>query len=161
MLDKAAGDTSKSLYDRNRAVYELLRYGVKVKPDVGENTQTVWLIDWKHPEKNHFAIAEEVTVPAADAKAHNKRPGRGALRQRHRAGRAGAEALHRLRGRGHPPEPGQPEEGLHRALLLHHAVGHGRQRHRGPALRHDPDAGEVLPDLEGRRAPSRTRWTGH
>ena len=35
LLDKAAGDTSKSLYDRNRAVYELLRYGVKVKPDVG------------------------------------------------------------------------------------------------------------------------------
>ena len=61
-LDKAAGDTSKSLYDRNRAVYELLRYGVKVKADVGENTQTVWLIDWKHPENNHFAIAEEVTV---------------------------------------------------------------------------------------------------
>ena len=33
---KVAGNTSKSLYDRNRAVYELLRYGVKVKPDVGE-----------------------------------------------------------------------------------------------------------------------------
>ena len=30
-LEKAAGDTSKSLYDRNRAVYDLLRYGVKVK----------------------------------------------------------------------------------------------------------------------------------
>ena len=74
LLDKAAGDTSKSLYDRNRAVYDLLRYGVKVKPEVGENTQTVWLIDWKHPEKNHFAIAEEVTVPGADAKAHGKRP---------------------------------------------------------------------------------------
>jgi len=74
LLDKAAGDTSKSLYDRNKAVYELLRYGVKVKPGVGENTVDVWLIDWKHPEKNHFAIAEEVTVPAADAKAHGKRP---------------------------------------------------------------------------------------
>jgi type I restriction enzyme, R subunit len=73
-LEKAAGDTSKSLYDRNRAVYELLRYGVKVKPDVGENMQTVWLIDWKHAEKNHFAIAEEVTVLPADAKAHGKRP---------------------------------------------------------------------------------------
>src|SRR5438105_1021892 len=44
ILDIAAGDTSKSLYDRNRAVCELLRYGVKAKPDVGENTQTVWLI---------------------------------------------------------------------------------------------------------------------
>ncbi len=47
---------------------------MKVKPDVGENTQTVWLIDWKHPEKNHFAIAEEVTVAGADARAHTKRP---------------------------------------------------------------------------------------
>ena len=84
---KVAGNTSLSLYDRNRAVYELLRYGVKVKADVGEKTETVWLIDWKHPEKNHFAIAEEVTVTAADAKAHGKRPGHRALRERHRARR--------------------------------------------------------------------------
>jgi type I restriction enzyme R subunit len=73
-LEKASGDTSKSLYDRNRAVYDLLRYGVKVKADVGENTQTVWLIDWERPLENHFWIAEEVTVAAADAKAHGKRP---------------------------------------------------------------------------------------
>jgi len=73
-LDKAAGDTSKSLYDRNLAVYDLLRYGVKVKAEVGENFQTVWLIDWENPERNHFAIAEEVTLLGADAKAHGKRP---------------------------------------------------------------------------------------
>ena len=63
-----ANDASKGLYDRNKAVYELLRYGVKIKPEVGENTQTVWLIDWKQPLNNHFAIAEEVTVKGADAK---------------------------------------------------------------------------------------------
>ena len=74
ILDKAAGDTTKSLYDRNKEVYSLLRYGVKFKPDVGENTVTVWLIDWKHPERNDFAIAEEVTILRADAKAHDKRP---------------------------------------------------------------------------------------
>jgi type I restriction enzyme R subunit len=73
-LDKVAGDTSKSIYDRNRAVYELLRYGVKVRPEVGENKETVWLIDWKNPENNHFAVAEEVTVLPADTKAHGKRP---------------------------------------------------------------------------------------
>jgi type I restriction enzyme R subunit len=73
-LGKVAGDTSKSLHDRNLAVYELLRYGVKVKPEVGENFQTVWLIDWENPERNHFAIAEEVTLSGADAKAHGKRP---------------------------------------------------------------------------------------
>lgn len=74
LFNKAAGDTSKSLYDRNHAVYALLRYGVKVRAEVGENTQTVWLVDWKHPERNHFGIAEEVTVPGADPKAHTKRP---------------------------------------------------------------------------------------
>jgi type I restriction enzyme R subunit len=73
-VEKAAGDTSKSLYDRNHAVYDLLRYGVKLKPDVGENTVTVWLVDWADPEANDFALAEEVTVVAADAQAHGKRP---------------------------------------------------------------------------------------
>ncbi|MCG2769915.1 MAG: HsdR family type I site-specific deoxyribonuclease, partial [Anaerolineae bacterium] len=69
-LDKTAGDQSKSLYDINKAVYGLLRYGVPVKPDAGENTETVWLIDWKKPLNNHFAIAEEVTVVGE----HTKRP---------------------------------------------------------------------------------------
>ncbi|MEZ4404431.1 MAG: type I restriction endonuclease subunit R [Kofleriaceae bacterium] len=71
---KVAGNTSLSLYDRNRAVYELLRYGVKVKAEVGAQTETVWLIDWRTPGKNRFAIAEEVTVRAATATAHGKRP---------------------------------------------------------------------------------------
>ncbi|MBE2254340.1 MAG: type I restriction endonuclease subunit R [Myxococcus sp.] len=71
---KAAENTSLSLYDRNRAVYGLLRYGVKVKGEVGTNTETVWLIDWKTPERNQFAIAEEVTVKPNDPKAHGKRP---------------------------------------------------------------------------------------
>jgi type I restriction enzyme, R subunit len=71
---KVAGNTSVSLYDRNRAVYELLRYGVKVKAEVGALTETVWLIDWERAERNRFAVAEEVTVLAADPKAHGKRP---------------------------------------------------------------------------------------
>jgi len=73
-LNRVEGDQSRSLYDINREVYSLLRYGVKVKDGAGEQTQTVWLIDWQHPEKNHFAIAEEVTVPAASAGAYPKRP---------------------------------------------------------------------------------------
>jgi len=75
LFEQAAGDRSKSLYERNRAVYELLRYGVKVRPEVGENTETVWLIDWKQPEQNDFAIAEEVTILGADPQAsYTKRP---------------------------------------------------------------------------------------
>jgi type I restriction enzyme, R subunit len=58
------------LYEANREVHQLLRYGVKVRPGVGEQTETVWLIDWKTPEANHFAVAEEVTVLGQ----HPKRP---------------------------------------------------------------------------------------
>ena len=60
----------RDLYEANRDVYGLLRYGVKVKPGVGEATETVWPIDWRHPEANDFAIAEEVTVHGR----HTKRP---------------------------------------------------------------------------------------
>ena len=59
---------SKTLYDANRKVYGLLRYGVKVQPDVGERNITVWLIDWKNPDNNDFAIAEEVTVAGKNTK---------------------------------------------------------------------------------------------
>ena len=64
----AAVSGSRGLYDANREVYEKLRYGVKVKPGVGEQTVTVWLIDWENPGNNHFAIAEEVTVVGRNTK---------------------------------------------------------------------------------------------
>jgi type I restriction enzyme R subunit len=67
-LNKVAGDQIRSLYDINKEVYGLLRYGVPVKPDAGENTETVWLIDWKNPLNNDFAIAEEVTVKGVNTK---------------------------------------------------------------------------------------------
>lgn len=70
-LGKAASvGAGHDLYEANRDVYGLLRYGVKVKPGVGEQTETVWLIDWKNPDANHFVVAEEVTV----AGQHTKRP---------------------------------------------------------------------------------------
>ena len=69
-LNKASGNQSKSLYDINKDVYNLLRYGVQVREEAGENTQTVWLIDWKNTNNNDFAIAEEVTIQGE----HTKRP---------------------------------------------------------------------------------------
>ncbi|MCD4734557.1 MAG: restriction endonuclease subunit R, partial [Bacteroidales bacterium] len=69
-LNKVAGDQTSSIYDVNKAVYSLLRYGIKVKEEAGENTQTMHLINWKEPLKNDFAIAEEVTVKGE----HKKRP---------------------------------------------------------------------------------------
>jgi type I restriction enzyme R subunit len=73
-IDKLNSDASlgggRGLYEANRDVYGLLRYGVKVKPGIGEQAETVWLIDWAHPEANHFMLAEEVTVLGQ----HTKRP---------------------------------------------------------------------------------------
>ena len=67
---KTANDQSKSLYDVNKEVYSLLRYGVTVQPEIGQNKETVWLIDWQNPLENDFAIAEEVTIKGI----HKKRP---------------------------------------------------------------------------------------
>jgi len=61
---------SRGLYGNNQAVYGLLRYGVNVKPEAGKPSQTVHLIDWKNPEANDFAIAEEVTLHGR----HERRP---------------------------------------------------------------------------------------
>lgn len=70
-LGKAAAvGAGHDLYEANRDVYRLLRYGVKVKPGIGEQTETVWLIDWEDELRNDFAVAEEVTV----AGQHTKRP---------------------------------------------------------------------------------------
>ena len=68
-LGKAAAlGGSKTLYDANREVYGLLRYGVRVQPDVGEQNVTVWLIDWADADHNDFGIAEEVTVDGENTK---------------------------------------------------------------------------------------------
>ena len=61
-LKRAASSQITSLYDLNQDVYGLLRYGIKAKETLGENNETIWLIDWKNPEKNHFAFTEEVTI---------------------------------------------------------------------------------------------------
>jgi len=71
-IDKLKSDASlgggRDLYEANRDVYGLLRYGVKVKAGIGENYETVWLVDWKTPEANHFAVAEEVTIAGNNTK---------------------------------------------------------------------------------------------
>ena len=61
-LRTEADNHSRTLYSNNQAVYNLLRYGVPVKTEAGQVTETVHLINWQQPEKNDFAIAEEVTL---------------------------------------------------------------------------------------------------
>jgi type I restriction enzyme, R subunit len=61
-LRTEADNHNRSLYGNNQAVYSLLRYGVPVKIEAGRVTETVHLVNWRAPEKNDFAIAEEVTL---------------------------------------------------------------------------------------------------
>ncbi len=61
-LRTEADNPNRSLYDNNKAVYSLLRYGVPVKIEAGKVTETVKLINWEQAEQNDFAIAEEVTL---------------------------------------------------------------------------------------------------
>lgn len=61
-LKTTANNYNESLYTNNKNTYSLLRFGVNVMADIGENHKNVQLIDWKNPEANHFGIAEEVTV---------------------------------------------------------------------------------------------------
>lgn len=67
-LVKTAANLSEGLYEANKQVYKLLRYGITVKEELGQPKETVWLIDWKNTNNNHFAIAEEVTVLGRNSK---------------------------------------------------------------------------------------------
>jgi type I restriction enzyme, R subunit len=69
-LRTEAGNPNRSLYDNNQKVYSLLRYGVPVKVEAGQVTETVKVINWEQPERNDFAIAEEVTLRGK----HERRP---------------------------------------------------------------------------------------
>jgi len=70
ILRTEASNPNRSVYENNRIVYGLLRYGVQVKTEAGQVTETVRLINWAEPEKNDFALAEEVTLKGK----HERRP---------------------------------------------------------------------------------------
>lgn len=74
LLEKEAYCTPQNMQEKNEKVYSLLRYGVNVSPDVGTKKITVNLIDWEHPDKNHFYIAEEVTINSSTPDSFTKRP---------------------------------------------------------------------------------------
>ncbi|MCU0447374.1 MAG: HsdR family type I site-specific deoxyribonuclease [Microscillaceae bacterium] len=67
-LKKVAENQVLNLYDLNKSVYTLLRYGINEKDDNHPTKQTVWLIDWQNPLNNHFAFAEEVSVQGENRK---------------------------------------------------------------------------------------------
>jgi type I restriction enzyme R subunit len=70
LLKTEAENPNRTLYENNKAVYNLLRYGVPVKVEAGKVTETVNLINWEKPDENDFVIVEEVTLLGN----HERRP---------------------------------------------------------------------------------------
>lgn len=68
VLVKAANNMQDGLYSANRAVYQFLKYGAKIKENAEEKENTVFFINWEVPGENLFEIAEEVTVVANNEK---------------------------------------------------------------------------------------------
>lgn len=64
---------SDTLYQINRSVYSLLRYGRQGIKDENGNRQTVHYIDWNDIDSNDFYVAEEVSVLRFDG-VTKKRP---------------------------------------------------------------------------------------
>ena len=62
---QATRNVSNGLYNANKEVYTLLRYGVNVQAEVSDKKKRVHLIDWANPLENDFQIAEEVTIKGA------------------------------------------------------------------------------------------------
>ncbi|MDI9519144.1 MAG: HsdR family type I site-specific deoxyribonuclease, partial [Bacillota bacterium] len=61
-LRNLATNQVDSLYNINKEIYSLLRYGKQGVKDNNNNRQTVHYIDWDNIDNNDFYLAEEVTV---------------------------------------------------------------------------------------------------
>ncbi len=72
-LRTEADHNSRGLYGNNQAVYELLRYGVSTITEAGKPSETIQLVNWKHPQNNDFYIAEEVTLKRGQSSETNGR----------------------------------------------------------------------------------------
>jgi type I restriction enzyme R subunit len=64
----SAGNLQHGLYDANKQVYGLLKYGAKVVEEAGEAPKTVFFLNFSDVVQNDFAIAEEVTVVGENTK---------------------------------------------------------------------------------------------
>lgn len=67
-LLRTAINLQHGLYDANKEVYRLLKYGAKVTEEAGEAPKNVHFINFNTPADNDFAIAEEVTVVGENTK---------------------------------------------------------------------------------------------
>ncbi len=62
---EATINTNEDLYNANKEVYSMLRYGTAKKAEAISRPETVRFIDWENPLNNNFSIAQEVTIRGA------------------------------------------------------------------------------------------------
>jgi len=62
---EASINTNEDLYNSNKEVYSMLRYGTAKKVEAIKRPEHVDFIDWENPTNNNFAIAQEVTIKGA------------------------------------------------------------------------------------------------
>ena len=67
-LKKVAHNETKSLYEVNKEVYELLKYGKGITLYVGQKEEKVYFVDYDNFDNNDFYVAEEVTYRGQNEK---------------------------------------------------------------------------------------------
>ena len=73
-FESVTNQMAKNLYERNLDTYNLIRYGIDLAPNIGEKKVTIRPIDFIDVSKNHFYVAEEVTVIGKSGNGAEKRP---------------------------------------------------------------------------------------
>jgi type I restriction enzyme R subunit len=73
-FESVANQMAKSLYERNLDAYNLIRYGIDLAPEMGEKKVTIRPVDFADVDRNHFYVAEEVTVIGKNGSGAEKRP---------------------------------------------------------------------------------------
>ena len=109
-----------------------------------EANETVHLVDWDHPEKNDFALAEEVTLARRLRAAARPR----ALPEWHRHWRHRTQAQLGGDRRRRAPTHHQPGGDFQQGLFHHGAARLRGQRFPRAALRHGDDRRRVLRGVE-------------
>ncbi len=75
LKDAAFCGSASELYNANKETYRLLTSRTQVRPtEAGKLSTQTQFIDWKHPERNIFEIAEEVTVKRNIEDVRHRRP---------------------------------------------------------------------------------------
>lgn len=67
-LKKIAHNETKSLYEVNKEVYNLLKYGKGISMYIGEKERQVYFIDYEDYSNNDFYVAEEVRIRGQNEK---------------------------------------------------------------------------------------------